>query len=127
MTEALSGAQGENEPLLFNNVLAYTGYRISPMKLHARGALWLYPNRLVFTPTDDKCEAFEFPIEGIDGVAFLRRHFEFYFEHTLYRFRFLSKYGSSLKWNDAIGILKDCRLEGDQAMTERRQEALAAR
>ncbi|HPS45254.1 MAG TPA: lysophospholipid acyltransferase family protein, partial [Treponemataceae bacterium] len=126
LTEALRGARDGNAPLLFNTVLAYTGYRVSPMKRYARGALKLYSDRLVFTPTDEDRKGFEFPIEGIDGIAFLRRHIEFYFDHTLYRFRFLSKYGSSLKWNDAIGILKDCRLEGDQAMTERRQEALAA-
>jgi 1-acyl-sn-glycerol-3-phosphate acyltransferase len=127
MTKAVHRANSGNEPVLFNNVLAYTGYRVAPMKRHARGALRLYPDRLAFTPTDTRREAFEFPIESVEGIAFLRRHIEFYFDHTLYRFRFLSKYGSSLKWSDAIAILKDCRLDGFQEKTERRQEALAAR
>lgn len=112
-------------PIMSNNVLAFTGYRINPMKKHATGVLSLHANRLVFEPNAPEFRGFSFPIDRIEGLAFLRRHIEFYVDQTLYRFRFLSKYGSSLKWNDAIGILKDYRLADNLETTEQRQPALA--
>jgi hypothetical protein len=90
-----------------NNVLAFTGYRINPMKKYAAGVLCLHTDCLVFEPDTPEHRKFAFPIDRIEGLAFLRRHIEFYVDRTLYRFRFLSKYGSSLKWNDAITILKE--------------------
>lgn len=97
-------------PIFVNNVVAFTGYRINPMKRQGEGTLTLYRDRAVFKPINPKKPPFIFPVEHIEGISFLRRHIEFYVDKTLYRFKFLSKYGSSLKWNDAIGILKETRL-----------------
>jgi 1-acyl-sn-glycerol-3-phosphate acyltransferase len=106
-------------PLMFNTVRAYTGYRVNPMKKHGMGAITLHVDRLVFTPDNAKVARLEFPIGKIDGIAILRRHIEFYFEKTLYRFRFLSKYGSSLKWHAAIGIIQThCAERANAAVPE---------
>ncbi len=117
-----SAAGGDS--IMSNNVLAFTGYRINPMKKHATGVLILHTDRLVFKPDAIEFRSFAFPIDRIEGLAFLRRHIEFYVDKTLYRFRFLSKYGSSLKWNDAIGILKDYSLTDNLVTTEQRRPAL---
>jgi 1-acyl-sn-glycerol-3-phosphate acyltransferase len=114
------------DSIMRNNVLAFTGYRINPMKKYATGVLSLHADRLVFEPDAQGFREFAFPIDRIEGLAFLRRHIEFYVDRTLYRFRFLSKYGSSLKWNDAIGILKDDHLNETRTPKEQGQSTITA-
>jgi len=112
--ERLSTGVTHNEPIFFNNVTAFTGYRVNPMKRCGKGSLVLRSRGVFFFSDDLLTPDLEFPVERIEGVTFLRKYIEFYFEKTLYRFRFLSKYGSSLKWSDAIGILREeCRAEED--------------
>ncbi len=121
---AIADPARRDGPLMFANVRAFTGYRVNPMKKHGKGSITLHANRLVFTPNRANVARLEFPVERIDGITILRRHIEFYFDKTLYRFRFLSKYGSSLKWHAAIGVVREqCAERRDTVV----QESLSSR
>lgn len=116
---AIADPSQHDAPLMFNNVLAFTGYRVNPMKKHGTGAITLHADRIVFTPDTATVSRLEFPVDKIDGITILRRHIEFYCDKTLYRFRFLSKYGSSLKWHAAIGIIREyCADRANAAVPE---------
>lgn len=102
------GAAGAGETpvlLMQNRAKALTGYRINPMKRYDVGYVRLYTDRLEFDADKNRRPAFVFKFSEIEGLSFMRSYFEFYSEHTLYRFKFLTQSASSLKWATAIRYL----------------------
>ena len=71
-----------------------------------KGSLQLYSNILLFAHEDDAKAILKFELANITGISFMKRYIEFYYEKVLYRFHMLSKYSSTLEWNDAIVIIR---------------------
>ena len=79
---------------------------MDPMKKQGRGSLQLYSDILLFVYEDDAKAVLKFELTNITGISFMKRYIEFYYDKVLYRFHLLSKYSSTLEWNDAIAIIR---------------------
>jgi 1-acyl-sn-glycerol-3-phosphate acyltransferase len=103
---AITQTEGKKSLILRNNAVLSTGYRMDPMKKQGRGSLQLYSDILLFVHEDDTTAILKFELTTITGISFMKRYIEFYYHKVLYRFHLLSKYSSTLEWNDAIAIIR---------------------
>ena len=77
------------------------GYKAEPLKTLSRGKMALYIDR--FTLVDEKGVEQIFPIKDIEGVqVLLANRFEFYYEGSLYKFKFSDPRCSGYKYMCAI-------------------------
>lgn len=95
-------ANGKPIFIMENRAKVSTGYRVNPMKKYGSGYVRLYTDRVEFDVDNDRRPPIIFKFSEIQGISFMRAYFEFYSEHTLYRFKFLTQRASSLKWVTAI-------------------------
>lgn len=89
----------DNDKYLFIDKKAFvrTGYRSDPLKELHIGKLALFNDRIELYPI--KGGVMEFDIQKIDGINVQNKEgLEFYYDEILYRFDFIGRRVSSLKW-----------------------------
>lgn len=95
-------------PLLEDKVLIKVGKKASPLKDFGQGTITLNLREVKFSGYDK--EELIFDIKKIRGMNVQYNSlFEFYYESTLYRFIFKTKYVSAYKWVQAVETIKSMR------------------
>jgi 1-acyl-sn-glycerol-3-phosphate acyltransferase len=87
-----------------SQVRVWMGFRSAPLKKLRFGRLTLYSDRIEFGSR--RGERFVFPVRGVEGIN-VQHHerLEFYFEGSLFQFRFRRRGDSAYKYQEAVKIL----------------------